>query len=160
MEKNTRRGVLRLAEVGVALAIVWILVQIFGFYRDFTRDSVPATAFFEVIELHVPDHRAGQDPQIDYDRTIVRPFRGFWVAEIQERAGDGTRAVCFRPGAANYDPEDRLPENVSLGWFLHSLCDLEPGTYRIQVGWDILAEGYPLKQVSFFSNWFTVFPPE
>lgn len=148
-----------MAELGVALAVVWILVQLFSAYRDFQRDAVPATAFFQVVDFHIPDHVVGGNPVVSYDREILKPFRGFWVAEVQKRSGDGFEPVCFRPGAANYDPEDQLPDPVTLEWLLVRLCDLPPDEeYRIQLGWDIMAEGYPLKQVSFFSNWFRVLP--
>lgn len=149
-----------LAEVGVALAVVWMMVQLFSVYRDFERESFPVTEFLQVVELRIPDHEVGDNPQIKYQRNILQPFRGFWVAEIQKRSGSGVETICYGPGAANYDPNDRLPDDLRLEWIMAKDCNVPAGEYRIEVGWDIIAEGYPLKQLSYFSNWFTVTEPQ
>jgi hypothetical protein len=157
-----------LATKVVEVLLAGLLVFLFTSYlqqREADRfDAIPATDWFEVNELFVPDFEFGQDPLLAYERDIRRPFQGFWVAEVESRDAQVTPerffAACTGSGTNNYDPADYLdPAKVTWSWFLDRPCHIPPGTYRMVVTWDMKIEGSDrVKRYRAMSNVFTVYP--
>lgn len=159
MQDKTRLWVkLRLTEISVALLVVWLVIQISTFVHSTQRQLVNPSSWFEVREIHVPDHASGSNPQITYDRIILEPFRGFWVVEAQQRDDAGMiHSACSGSGVSDYDPEEIIPGGrVSWVWFVGRACTLPPGEYRLRVSWDMTRPDWPVKQIVNFSNTFLV----
>jgi hypothetical protein len=153
---------LRLAEVSVALLVVWLVIQISGFVRSTQREIVSPTSWFEVREIYVPDHVQGTNPPVTYDRVIHEDFRGFWVVEVQRREADGaTHAACSGSGVSDYETTDTIPNHrVSWTWFVGRNCEVRPGQYRLRLSLDLTRPNWPPKRVVAFSNTFVVLPAE
>lgn len=157
-EKTKSRLKIRMAEISVALVVVWLVIQISSFVQNTRRDMVSPSAWFEVREVFVPDHVEGSNPLIVYDRIIHEEFRGFWVVEVQRREVDGTTyMVCSGSGVNDYEPEDTIPDSrVAWDWFIGRACIVPPGGYRLRVSYDLTRIGWPVKQVVAISNNFRV----
>lgn len=149
---------LRLIEIAVAIVITGGVINLSTLAQEARRASVPTSAIFEVNEVFVPDHVSGVDPEVIYDRTIHRNFRGFWIAEVQRRdAGDLNFTACPGAGVSDYETTDVIPgDTVTLSWLIGRQCGLKPGRYRIRLSYDITMPGWPLKTLTVFSNTFTV----
>lgn len=151
---------IRLAELAVATILAGATIWGVTTARDFRRDAVPASEWFAIKEVFVPDHVMGEDPQMIYDREILQPFRGFWIVEVQERsAGTLSYTACTGSGVNDYDLDDHLPgDTVDLSWFVGRECKLAPGAYRLRVSIDKSRPGWPVKHTLAYSNLFTVSP--
>jgi hypothetical protein len=152
----------RLIELTLAIMLGWTTIQIIQYREDQSRAEIEPTDWFEVFEVYVPDHPAGSNPNLVYDRVIREPFRGFWVAEVQQRdrlTDAASFNACTGSGVADYAPEDVLPDRtVSWEWFMGRPCNVAPGTYRIQITYDMRRDDYPTKRIVVFSNTFKVTP--
>lgn len=108
--------------------------------QQFYRDRAPASDYFIVNQIGIPNHTEGTNPIITYDRTVVQPFSGEWTAEIQHA---GTlQAVCASTKTTIYDPEKELPEGgPTLSWLMFREplpdCSPPPGDYRVHICWTI-----------------------
>ena len=92
--------------------------------------------WFVVSAFSVPDHKAGEDPVIVFEREIKRPLAGQWSVETQIRKSNGRfTTVCRGSGLSHYSPDENLPPGgVTLSWF-RGLCHAGEGQYRLQVVW-------------------------
>jgi hypothetical protein len=149
----------RILEAVIATALAVLTIQVITHFRMIARDAVPVSAWFSVTEIFVPDHLAGTDPVMVYDRTIFENVRGFWIVEVQRREyGDLSFTECTGYGINDYDVSDVIPENkVSLSWFIGRQCNLKPGTYRLRVSYSFKKDGWPVKDLTVLSNTFVVF---
>jgi hypothetical protein len=150
----------RLRAVELAVAVV-LAIGVIYFSNTFTlqyRKSVVPNAWFVVNEIFIPDHEAGSNPDMIYDRLVRQPFTGFRVVEVQrEEAGGLFSATCQGSGISTYDVDDfNFANKVKWDWFVGDDCRVDPGRYRLRVKWSIRAEGWPEKQVISTSNIFTV----
>lgn len=148
----------RLGEAALAVFIVFLVIQFKGQMDLRAKQAIPASAWFEVNEIFVPDHRVGENPEILYDRTIREDFRGFFVAEVQRMEDSGLWfAACSGSGASDYDTSDVIPNRtVTWEWFLNRECAVDPGVYRLRVSWEMKRVGWPTKTTVALSNTFTV----
>jgi hypothetical protein len=153
---------IRTAEVAVALFLASVTIQVVTFAHEQRRDSVPATKWFKVNEVFVPDHTVGQNPPVIYDRMVFEGFRGFKLAEVQRRDIDGLMFTeCSGAEINEYAVEDVIPEKtVSFDWLVGRPCAVGPGTYRLRISYDLRRDGWPPKQLSVLSNVFTVTAPD
>jgi hypothetical protein len=152
----------RAAECAVALVMVAAAVYLIDNIQARQRAGVAAQNWLTVNDIYVPDHEAGSNPEITYDRTIKEPFQGFWVVEVQRRAADGTFVLeCSGSGINDYEPQDYIPNNiVRWSWFIGKSCsDIPAGTYRIRASWTLRRAGWPEKQLVAYSNIFRVLLP-
>lgn len=149
----------RAVELMIAMAIAYLTIQFVTYFRDVRRDSIPATAWFEVVEVFIPDHDAGTDPRIVYDRIVHENVRGFWIVEIQRREyGELSFTECTGFGINDYEVLDLIPDRqVSLSWFVGKDCALGPGAYRARVSYSFQKNGWPVKDLVALSNTFVVF---
>lgn len=150
----------RLLELAVATVLaIGVIYASNGFTAQY-RKSVLPSAWFVVNELFVPDHVAGDNPNMLYDRLVRQPFTGFRVVEVQkEEPGGLFSATCQGSGLSTYDTDDfNFANTVKWNWFVGDDCLVEPGRYRLRVRWSIRVDGWPEKQVVTTSNIFEVRP--
>lgn len=121
--------------LGIALAIPSI--------DNFRRARVPVSAWFEVEPVKVDITPEGK-VFVNYDRKIKKDFFGDWAVEINDI--ETGRNVCYGSGAAWYGAQDKLPDPVSLDWFVGRACFLPSGrTFRGSVSYVLKRESYPEK---------------
>ena len=145
----------------MALVLLYVTTSLIEYRNAVARADVPASEWFEVSEIFVPDHRVGDNPEIVYDREIRVGHRGFWVVEVQ-KVSPGDRAgvfqtACTGSGVNDYDLDDVLVDDtVSWSWFLGRPCRVAEGTYRIQLTRDMMIPDWPVKKTKDWSNTFKV----
>lgn len=112
----------------LAWAAVLVAPQIVGL--------VPASWWFTVTSVRVDDAVVGADPVMHVEREIHRPFTAAWSAEVEQllRSG-GFVLVCRGAGESNYAVDNRLPDPLTLTWWVSPKCRLGPGQYRIATKW-------------------------
>lgn len=141
------------AIVGAALLTGWFA------YSSTVKDASPATDFFSIETLNIPDFVEGNDPVMSYSRTIKQNFFGTYIVEIVDvKANRASLPVCINSGSRNYTVGKKLPNPVTLGWFVNKDCGLKPGQYIANSTWKIEADGYPPKSYDKSSNVFRVIP--
>lgn len=116
---------------------------------------LPASIWFSVEQVRVFDAKMGQSPLMAVERTIHKPFKARWIAEVERWTGERFVLVsrCTGRGENNYSPENDLPDPLNLSWWVYpTQCDLEPGQYRVETRW-VLSGG---QEVRALSNIFTV----
>ena len=153
-------------ELVVALVLAMLLIipsAVIGLIDDVARlkvlNSEPED-YFIVTGVTVGDAKEGTQPKVIYDRTIVRPFRATWTAAVlalPERDGVNY-GVCNNSSTADYEPSTKLPESVSLEWFIEKDCNLGPGRYVLRTTWEIKLDYNIRKYVRAASNVFEVLP--
>ena len=148
----------RIAEAVLAVFVVFLIVQFKDQIDARQRDALPASAWFQVNEIFVPDFRVGENPEMIYDRTVREDFRGFFVVEVQQQQANGLWfAACSGSGASDYEQTDAIPDRtVEFSWFVNRDCNINPGTYRLRVSWDMRRVGWPTKTTVALSNIFEV----
>lgn len=148
----------RIAEAALAAFVVFLIVQFKDQIDARQRDALPASAWFQVNEIFVPDFRVGENPEMIYDRTVREDFRGFFVVEVQQQQSNGLWfAACSGSGASDYEQTDVIPDRtVEFSWFVNRDCNINPGTYRLRVSWDMRRVGWPTKTTVALSNIFEV----
>lgn len=150
--------------VALTLAVLIIVPSaVLGLIDDVQRLKVQNMGpqdFFIINDLTVSDAVVGQQPQVTYDRTIVRSFRGVWTAAVFALPDrDGVNyGVCNNSGTADYEPAAKLPSTVSLEWFIEKDCGLKPGKYVLRTIWEIGLDYNIRKFVRATSNVFEIFP--
>ena len=147
----------RIIEVFIAVISIYLITSFLDQKEADARAAVPASAWFEVSELFVPDHKRRSNPDMIYDRLVKVEFRGFWIAEVQLREDKGFSTECTGSGVNEYRPgEFTTGVPVTWGWFLGRPCPVSPGTYRVVVSYDMFKPGFPVKRYSTISNTFTI----
>jgi len=152
----------RLLEGTVAIALFYVSINLIEYRDAVQREDVPAEDWFVVNEIYVPDHPAGSDPMMVYDRDILSTHKGFWVVEAQIVEPAGRVGVfqnaCSGSGTDEYDVNEVLSPNheVKWSWFFGRPCTIPPGTYRILLSKDMTIPGYPVKSMKKTSNTFHV----
>lgn len=118
---------------------------------------LPASLWLEVRSIQVLDSTAGVSPRMIVDRTVSQPFQGDWIVTVLEVTDEGYEPVCTAPGASDYDPENRLPNDLDLDWWTFpTQCRLDPGKYIVRTVWVIHAYPGIDKTVRAVSGIFTV----
>lgn len=150
----------------VALSLALLLItpwMVLNLIEDVSRLKVQQSEpedYFIVASIVVGNAREGSQPQIIYDRTIVRPFRAVWTAAVfalPERDGVNY-GVCNNSSTADYETDTRLPGSVSLEWFIEKDCNLQPGRYVLKTTWEIRLDYNIRKYVRATSNVFEILP--
>ena len=115
--------------------VLAIFVGSFLAGKESVEPSNPAD-YFIVDSVEVQDTLYGEDPTMDVDRTVLKPFFGSWVARVADEQGTW---VCGNSGEAPYRPDARLPEDLRLFdyWLLGGDNPAEfcrPGYYPLPAG--------------------------
>jgi hypothetical protein len=150
---------IRAATIGLSVAL-WVFV-----IPPFLSWVLPASHWYSVGRVFVEDGNQGTPPKITVDRTVKRPFRGSWEAELRREDGATfapTECRRFSPGAPfNYKPERSIPDDADLRWWLsippNRDCDWEPGRYILVTKWLIYLPAWVTLEVENTSNTFTIF---
>lgn len=152
----------RAVETAVALFIVSAVISLSGTIADRQKELLPASAWFTVNEIYVPDFEVGALPDMIYDRVIHENFDGFWIVEVQKKTTNGMWATaCSGNGVNEYDPEEVIPDNtVSWNWFIGRNCAVDPGSYRLKMTINLTRPSWPDKRLFSLSNQFQVLTPE
>lgn len=154
----------RFIELAVALVVVTTVIQLSGEIANRQKELLPASAWFVVNEVYVPDFIEGEYPELIYNRTIRENFNGFWIVEIQstQQANGGLwTTVCSGSGVNEYDPAEVIPDNtVDWFWLTNTECDMEPGVYRLKITYTMSRPGWPQKRLFVLSNTFRVLGPD
>lgn len=140
------------AFVGAMAVALWFS------YSNSVKESLPATDFFTVREINIPDFVEGTDPVMTYDRNIKKDFLGTFIVEIHAATASANYSVCSNSASRTYKAGEKKPETVTLKWFVDRDCALKSGQYVAETTWKIEAEGYPTKEYSAVSNVFRVLP--
>jgi len=118
---------------------------------------LPGSNWIVVNSVHVEDTTVDVTPRMRVDRTIVTPFVGHRIVEVEQAVDDGFTLVCSEDATISFNLDGKLPRDLTLDWWMYPKhCDLEPGQYRVETTWVIDAVGFPPKEVNIFSNTFTV----
>lgn len=149
----------RIVEATMALLLFYAVVQLSERMNQQERESLPASSWFKVNEIYVPDHAQGSNPPVIYDRTVFALFRGFFVVEVQKQLDNGLWwSACSGSGVSDYEPGEAIPDNtVTWEWFVTRPCPVPPGIYRLRVSWEMKVPGWPTKNTVALSNTFTVY---
>ena len=96
-----------------------LIVAGWYFYSASVKDNAPATDWFVVRNVSVPDFIAGSDPPVNYDRVIKKEFFGRWSVEVHGTTQSTNYAICTGSGQNHYEPTETLPDTgVSMSWFM------------------------------------------
>jgi hypothetical protein len=118
--------------IAVALgAAIWAVAT---WVAKVNEATAPAVDWFVVHELFIPDHEAGGNPVIVYERTVKKEMSGQWSVETQQEVDGRWVTVCRGSGVSHYSPDEDLPDSVTLRWY-RGPCDKPAGTYRLQTVW-------------------------
>lgn len=148
----------RFFELLAALGMTAFVVVISQSVANRQREVVPSSAWFQVNEIFVPDHRQGQDPILVYDRNVIEPFEGFVIIEVQEQSSKGFWvSTCSGSTIRDFSPGEIIQNNtVTWSWFVGSQCEPRAGVFRLRVTYTMTRPGWPAKRVFVLSNAFTV----
>jgi hypothetical protein len=130
------RAILKDQSFAILIALIAAAVMVNGatwFFRV-ERAIAPASDWFEVHTLHIPDHEIGTNPVVDFTRTIKQRLAGQWSVETQKLIGARWRTVCRDGDLSFYSPDEDLPNPVRLNWF-RGRCNEVVGEQRLQVVW-------------------------
>lgn len=111
------------------------------------RETAPASDFFEVSDVRIPDHAEGDDPLVLYLRDIHRDFTGDWFITLfpEDRP---TRIACDGAGRFRYRSNVELSDNqMPLSRFIGKQCGLPAGCYFGLARWEIRPDGFPMKEL-------------
>jgi hypothetical protein len=120
----------------IGALLMWITTQV----QQHFRNTAPASDYFEVNQIGVPNFTVGENPKILYDRVVKQDFTAEFTAEIQDASS--LQPVCTSTKTVNYTPEKELPvDGPTLSWLMYRepLPDCVPpvGTYRVHICWTI-----------------------
>lgn len=139
------------------LALAWSLF--FGMY--FAPHFMPGWFWLEVDDVFVHDTIADSTPKMTVERTIHRPFVGFWAVNVKREGNNGFSFACGSSGTIDYQPDVQLPDPLTLDWWTYPIpCNLGPGRYRVDTTWTIDLQGGAEKTIRKRSNVFSVFPTQ
>lgn len=148
-----------------AVVAALIVVAVWFQYAWVKQSARPATDWFEVETLNIPDFIAGNAPSIAYQREIRKSFAGSYkIAIIQAAPGDIGAITCLNSEKVDYVANRLLPPVVDLAWLFGDAewpscaAKLREGEYQARISWDIEVPGLPVKNYMKLSNIFRVFP--
>lgn len=145
----------RTVELLVAALLFFVGGFVFSWVHRVDVATEPASAWFTVDAMVIPDHRVGENPVIDFERTIKKSMTGRWSVETQKFNGSRWVTVCRGSGISNYSIDEDLPRPITLNWY-RGACETEPGLYRLQTVW-LFSDGTGLtRSVQNESNDFNV----
>ena len=164
MITKVRARILEATVAGFIAALIIMPIYIFQQLDKINSKLSDPSDYFIVNNVHVGDAEEGEDHRVIYDRIVVRPFRGRWIAgvfSVPTEAGGTTYGVCNGSSEVDYKPSVVLPKTgVTLTWYMESDCvkTLPPGKYTLRTVWEIQLPGEVVKRVRYTSNIFEVLP--
>lgn len=155
MREKTKSRLIEFAAAFVSAALIILFSQ---FVADKQRALTPASAWFQINEIFVPDHKVGDDAAILYDVVVLDEFESFRIVEVQRQSPAGVWAsVCAAATVEVKDPRTLIEnKTVSWQWLTGDSCALTPNVYRLRVTFAMSRPGWPAKRAFTLSNTFTV----
>ena len=112
----------------------------------------PASYWYEVDHLSVPNVRSGEMPIVIMERNIHRDFEGVWQVGIWRAGRGGWISQCStHPHEHDYRTDEVDPDPMPLDWYVgyDAACyDLPPGIYRMDTKWQVNPHGLFRREVS------------
>ena len=92
----------------------------------------PTSYWYEIKKINIQDSKVGQPINMVINRSINRDFigtRAVIVRRMSEGAGD---IVCVDSSLKNYQVGEKLPANLTLGWWSNGTCTtFDEGAYMV-----------------------------
>ena len=135
MDKSTVRQMnktkTRYADLaGIALVAVAIVIFMF----QASAPELDPEDFATINKVFVPDHAAGQDPYIIYDRDNWKDHEAAYHVEVVVAGTD--KLVCENRGIGAYKKGDKITDKT-LNWYVGKRCNLKSGRYLLKTHWRI-----------------------
>lgn len=128
----TRPTLRRLGDLAAVALLVFAFSEAAMFLRQHLRDPED---WMRVNRIAIPDHAAGTDPAVLYDRTVLRPFTAVWFVELRRLEPDApAHTVCAASGESLYEPEEAVG-TLPLSEYFGARCVLPPGRYLARTLW-------------------------
>ena len=155
MKEKTRS---RLIEFATAFISAGLIILFSQFVADKQRAMTPASAWFQINEIFVPDHKFGESVAILYDVVVLDDFESFRIVEVQRQSSSGVwTSVCAAATVESKDPRTIIEnKTVSWQWLTGDSCALIPNEYRLRVTFAMSRPGWPAKRAFALSNVFRV----
>ena len=151
----------RFVEATMAVLLFYAIIQFSDRIDQRSRSQVPASSWFKVNEIYVPDHEKDSNPPVIFDRQVLENFRGFYVIEVQQKIENGLWwSSCSGSGVSDYEKQGPVaPHTIDWEAFISRPCHVAPGIYRLRVSWEMKRPDWPIKSVVSLSNEFLVVEP-
>ena len=133
-------------KMAASVLVVWLMLAAIPRLEEL----LPRSWWFQVWSVHVEDTVEGGDPAMAVVRTIHRPFKADWIAEVERWHNGRFTSIpsCTGRGTNNYSPDNDLPDPLHLSWWIYPAnCSLLPGRYRVETVWT-LSHGQEVRQLS------------
>ena len=133
---------------------------------ELARSFEPITDWFEPYELLVPTPQtaaaetpgepANARPYLFYGRYIRRPFEAVYSVSVV-RTDYSDVVACDHSDLHYYWPRGTTTLRVwTIDEFVGEHCHLDPGSYRIEVSWNLARDGYWPVRLHLDSNIFEI----
>jgi len=136
--------------------IPFTLVMVQQAMYEWNARTVPLRTVFDPISITIPDHCAGNDPEILYRRKLAGTFTGRYHSSLERRREADAPVASFDSPWFQYPPRLGLDYRRPLSEFLGFKHVAEPGPYQVVVTWNIRRPGFRDEAVSLASNEFII----
>lgn len=130
------------------------------------RSFEPVSNWFEPYEIQVPTPQSADaespsetdnaKPYLFYGRFIRKPFEATYSVSVV-RIDYGDLVVCDHSEVHFYWPRSLTNLRVwTIDEFVGEHCHLDPGTYRMEVSWNLNRDGYWPVRLQMKSNMFEI----
>jgi hypothetical protein len=134
---------------------IWLVIALLGVQA--TQSLTPSSFWFEPKQLIIAHAQEGEDPLIQYTRTIHRPFRATYSVTIRKMGDNGLEEYCYNETSRDYSPSAGLARHLTLSWLYSKKdCPLVPGTYVVNIHWRLFPPFFDEKDARLVSNVFEV----
>src|SRR6185503_12577049 len=164
MARGQKLMLKKLSYITFGLVLAFLGYAIFLDARSQIYLWTPVSNVFNA-HVVVPDYNLGDNPQVQYDRTINQEFVGDFTVKLMDvKTGI---SECYGEGRGfHYDPNTPVIVNNdtldTLDWYMNSDCSHNPnvttGQHFLETTWTIHREGLPDKYFSVDSNIFNIYP--
>lgn len=162
MVRSFRVAMRRMGEMFLFGMLGLLLIVVISIVHQYYRTHIdPLRNWFYPVHLHVPNHCAGSDPKVTYDRQIFKSFDNSFHSQFVsvKVSNDLGFPICaYQSQVFKYYPKSELRANPRLSEFMGRSCVLLSGKYRAEVTWTPKRPGYLDETVSLVSNIFEVYP--
>lgn len=132
----------RFANFAVAALVVFPIFLVWDWMQERSRAAIPASEWFEVKQTFVPDHMAGEDPDVIYKRNIKKAFTADWFVAIYP-ASSPDEIACSGSARWRYRPQKHPPNSkMALSKYVGERCNLPPDRYFGLTRWEIMPDGH------------------
>lgn len=138
------------------MAILLYVGYVFGTYQYELHK--PVEWIFEA-HLIVPDFKSGENPAIDYERTIWEDFRASPLVEIKNASDGTTECRTDDPVEYSYERGEKMKaKNKNLQWYTQASCLalMPPGEYYVETNYILKRTNLPDRSYTVRSNVFKI----